>query len=128
MENYEKKYKDALERAKNYHKQLLDEDNPEWAGEIENIFPELKESEDEKIRKALIRYHQSTINIDGIKGEEILAWLEKQVPKPKWSDDDEELLQHCCGAVAAADYYTLEDKEEMENWLKTIKQRMGGAR
>ena len=40
-----------------------------------------------------------------------------------WSDEDEELLQHCCGAIAAADYYTLEDKEEMENWLKSLKQR-----
>jgi hypothetical protein len=46
------------------------------------------------------------------------------VQKPKWTDEDEELLQHCCGAVAAADYYTLEDKEEMENWLKSLKQRM----
>lgn len=44
--------------------------------------------------------------------------------KPKWSEEDEKLLQHCCGAVAAADYYTLEDKEEMENWLKLLKQRM----
>ena len=35
------------------------------------------------------------------------------------------LLQHCCGAVAAADYYTLEDKEEMENWLESLKKRMG---
>ena len=36
------------------------------------------ESEDERIRKALIRYHKSTIDIDGIKGNEIVAWLEKQ--------------------------------------------------
>lgn len=48
--------------------------------------------------------------------------------KPKWSDEDEELLQHCCGAVAAADYYTLEDKEEMEKWLKSLKQRIGGEK
>ena len=120
---HEKKHKEEVVRATQ-----LWECGDITRENLEYIFPELKESEDEKIRKALIRYHQSTINIDGIKGEEILAWLEKQVPKPKWSDDDEELLQHCCGAVAAADYYTLEDKEEMENWLKTIKQRMGGAR
>lgn len=44
----------------------------------EVIFPELKESEDEKIRKALLRFHKSTIDIDGIKGGDILAWLEKQ--------------------------------------------------
>ena len=50
--------------------------------------------------------------------------LRKIEEKPKWSEEDEELLQHCCGAVAAADYYTLEDKEEMENWLKSLKQRI----
>ena len=34
--------------------------------------------EDERIRKALVRFHKSTIDVDGIKGEEIVAWLEKQ--------------------------------------------------
>ena len=40
--------------------------------------PELNGSEDERIRKALIRFHKSTIDIDGIKGKDILDWLEKQ--------------------------------------------------
>lgn len=39
---------------------------------------EVKESEDERIRKALVRFHKSTIDVDGIKGEDIVAWLEKQ--------------------------------------------------
>ncbi|MBR1453047.1 MAG: hypothetical protein IJ593_00150 [Lachnospiraceae bacterium] len=43
---------------------------------LQDIFPELKESEDEKIRKTLIRFHKSTIDVDGIKGEDIIAWLE----------------------------------------------------
>jgi hypothetical protein len=121
--DYKELYNQSLEKARDYH------DDPNCLESLkdilEDIFPSLKESEDEKIRKALVRYHLSTINIDGIKGEEILAWLEKQGgQKPKWSDEDEELLQLCCGAVAAADYYTLEDKEEMENWLKSIKKRM----
>ena len=50
-------------------------------GVAEKYFPELKEgkeSEDEKIRKALIRFHKSTIDVDGIKGKDIIAWLEKQ--------------------------------------------------
>ena len=45
---------------------------------LETLIPELKESEDEKIRKALIRFHKSTIDVDGIKGDDIIAWLEKQ--------------------------------------------------
>ena len=78
--DYEKAYKDALERAKDYHKQLLDEDNLEWAGEIENIFPELSESEDERIRKKLINYFQDLKGgwLGNISHDDILAWLEKQ--------------------------------------------------
>lgn len=54
---------------------------------IEYIFPELRESEDEKIRKALIRnfinQHSSNFpTVDGFSREQILAWLEKQEQKP----------------------------------------------
>lgn len=45
---------------------------------LETLIPELAESNDERIRKALIRFHKSTIDIDGIKGDRIVAWLEKQ--------------------------------------------------
>ena len=79
-----KAYDMALERAKDYHKQLLDEDNPEWASEIEKIFPKLKESEGERIRKKLISYFSavkgfSTLEYNyGITNEEAISWLEKQ--------------------------------------------------
>lgn len=62
-------------------------------------FPELKESEGEQIRKALLRFHKSTIDIDGIKGEDILTWLEKQceqkltVPKWRYKNDNTPLLR-----------------------------------
>lgn len=87
--DYEKKYKDALERARNYHKQLLDEDNPEWASEIEKIFTELAESEDEKIRKELIFYlgdmPEDTELRNGVTNRDVLVWLEKQGErKPAW--------------------------------------------
>ena len=53
---------------------------------IEDLFPELKESEDEKIRKNLIGY------IKGISKNEVceetkdswIAWLEKQGHEPNW--------------------------------------------
>ena len=44
--------------------------------------------------------------------------------KPTWSDEDEENLQNCCGAIGAADYYTYDDKQEMEKWLKSLKERL----
>ena len=76
--NYEKAYKDALERMKSWARGEHPECFTEAQKAAEFIFPELAESEDEMIRKALIRFHKSTIDIDGIKGEDILAWLEKQ--------------------------------------------------
>ena len=75
METYEQKYKEALERAKKVHKYSSD------IAEIkrmEEIFPELHDSRDERIRNTLIRFHKSTIDIDDIKGDEIVSWLEKQ--------------------------------------------------
>ena len=48
---------------------------------IEFIFPELKESEDEKIKKELIGYFTGWSDkhlFRGFKAEQILAWLEKQ--------------------------------------------------
>ena len=79
--DYEKKYKEALERAKDYHKQLINEDNSEWACEIENIFPELIEPKDEKIRKAIIAHIKGLKYYDicyGVSPKEMCDWLEKQ--------------------------------------------------
>ena len=74
--NYKQKYEEALKKAEAYH-------NDYTKDIIEDIFPELKESssEDEDIRKALIRAFESlnTIKVwNGIKRTDILSWLEKQ--------------------------------------------------
>ena len=49
---------------------------------VEGFFPELKENEDEKIRKTLISnfnvYKNSTWGIISMKCSDIIAWLEKQ--------------------------------------------------
>lgn len=53
----------------------------EEATEIEHIFPELAESEDEKIRKSLVEYfesHHDDTTFFGSKVIDILSWLEKQ--------------------------------------------------
>ena len=64
-----KRYEEAIERAKAY-KGLR--------SEMEIIFPELKESDDEKIRKRLIeRLKCMEVGSPTEIGEEV-AWLEKQ--------------------------------------------------
>lgn len=52
---------------------------------VAKILPK-KESEDERIRETLLRFHKSTIDIDGIKGDDILAWLEKQGEHKRFRD------------------------------------------
>lgn len=86
--NYEKLYKsvlvkiqEALASTKDGHKiSGLTRDC------LENIFPELKENENERIRKVLIDYFQAykekkergITTFNGIPTDNILAWLEKQ--------------------------------------------------
>ena len=79
MANYEEKYKNALSQAKQAIDNIPDKSFAEW---LQNIFPELKESEDEKIRKVLIKYLKERLH-SGF-NEEVricndgIAWLEKQ--------------------------------------------------
>ena len=109
--DYEKKYKEALEKAKSFNKrwQCVGATNSELAlKELKEIFPELKESEDEKIRKALVRFHKSTIDIDGIKGADILAWLEKQGDNnnQNWKPSKEQInaLEHFVRSIGESGY------------------------
>ena len=80
--DYEKKYKEALERARQFSEKPYLEDSK---GIVDYIFPELKESEGERIKEALIHLVNSNKelsfgidNYDNIKWSDILAWLEKQ--------------------------------------------------
>ena len=58
--DYEKKYKEALSRAKELMSRCVHNSDYETiiyrAEDIESIFPELKESEDEKIKEDLIKW------------------------------------------------------------------------
>ena len=75
--DYEQKYKDAMARLELVIRTGLKLD-PAY------IFPELAESEDERIREATIKLLNRTIalpaitEIDGIRVEQMIAWLEKQ--------------------------------------------------
>ena len=103
MDLYEKKYQEALERAKDIlcYKEVRKED-------IEYLFPELKESEDEKIRKEIISilrnaYWTSNRN----RFNELVAWLEKQgknsthKTKLRFKIDDFIISDYCIGKVVA---------------------------
>ena len=84
--DYEKKYKEALERARKLYKDAITLQLEQDMKDYETIFPELAESEDERIRKMLISLVKNwdkggiapkyTSDANDIK--QILAWLEKQ--------------------------------------------------
>ena len=78
--NYEKKYKDALNLAKSYYGKGTNEF-------LDTIFPELAESEDEKVIKIIKR--QMCYDPDPVSDEErqlVETWLEKQKDHQNSSD------------------------------------------
>lgn len=80
--DYIKKYKESLERARKLQENSNGMILKKWLWEI---FPELKEDEDEKIRKALIDYFDDANKADenplqsyGIHTDKAITWLENQ--------------------------------------------------
>ncbi|MBP5722057.1 MAG: hypothetical protein J6X18_00535 [Bacteroidales bacterium] len=87
--DYEERYKQALERAKELHDKHPYGEPPIWKT-CEDIFPELKESEDEKIRKSIIELvKQSSHILNSMNQKSMISWLEKQKP----IEDNEEYLR-----------------------------------
>ena len=71
--------------------------------EIFDAFPGLRESEDERIRKALVKHFQEKKNCvgdtwAGMKVDDVLAYLERQKEqKPaEWSEEDEKIITNAC--------------------------------
>lgn len=84
--NYEKKYKEALKRAKYYKEGITDRKLYKGENIMDYIFPELKENKGEKIRKEIVDYLRQFIpHIDHdlvVRSKVWIAWLEKQGEQP----------------------------------------------
>jgi len=100
IEEKAKAYDKAVSEIRNLRDMLLKEGIINKNGVICNnfnrIFPELKESEDETIRKALIEMVHDTIGDElwvyyGIHKEEALAWLKSLRPQNRWKPSDEQM-------------------------------------
>lgn len=94
--DYEKKYKEALERAK----EINNEHKAHPFDIMLKVFPELKESEDEKVVAGLVKMVQvaapSYIRGYGIGKDDVLAWLEKQGETFTKKDVDDAYLKGVC--------------------------------
>ena len=101
--DYEKKYKEALEKAENALRTDLHESGV-WA--IKRIFPELAESEDERMIKAithiLYENYSDAAVIEGVEIAEIVTWLEKQKEKsekPIIPEKENEVMEAIEGTI-----------------------------
>ena len=83
--DYKKKYQNALEWAKSIYPSTFGVDRED----LEHFFPELKESEDERIRKELIEFVKSR---GGFK-QEYITWLEKQKEKKPFDYENVNIRQ-----------------------------------
>lgn len=110
-----------------------------------DLFPELKEGENERIRKALlnefIHLHSKGYKFAGLEGEEIIAWLDRQgeqkpadirttgywyvedvEQKPTWSEDDEQYVKDTLALLAfGASVHTI---SQVQDWLQSLKDRV----
>lgn len=113
-----KAYDEAIERAKKWH----NIPNPIYCNIItEKIFPELKESEDEKIRKEIISilrnaYWTSNRN----RFNELVAWLEKQSKTPTDKIESRFKVGDWVVFITSGSAYQVEKKENYEYTLRNI--------
>lgn len=120
QEEKAKAYDEALLRAKSKIKN--DKDHVLYENDVIEIFPELKESEDEKIRKDLIQWIDEFPDTiwRGHYKKDVFVWLKKQgEQKSAWSEEDEKMVKDIIAAIDSLYYHG------MVKWLKSLKERIG---
>ncbi len=123
--NYKEKYENAIKIAKQNPNAFVKD-------VVDKIFPELKESEDERIRGRLINLVKMSNEVGGFalhkwEADEMIAWLEKQgEQKPEWSEEDETgwtntmiMIKEC-----ASNHYTKDSIKLVVDWLTSLKDRV----
>ena len=128
-QSYKEKYEQALAKAKEQYNYPC---MRSCMGILEEIFPELKESEDEKIRKEIVRFIRMEVE-DEIVGNKWLAWLGKQKgniggisSNSEWSKEDETGLTNTIIMLkeGASLHFIEEDITKAVVWLQSIKDRV----
>lgn len=138
--NYEKKYNEALERAKAILCNLGE--GVSSIRDIETIFPELAGIDDERIRKSIIATIKQCPEdfLNPKNRDRMLAWLEKQkeqkpdieicphsiksksysMQKPAWSEEDETRLTNILIMLKeyAIHHYSKDDVNKSVDWLE----------
>ena len=123
IEERAKRYDEAVEKAKEYF------NSPRTCFDIEqlcNVFPELKESEDDVIRKAIIGYLKHLRGKHELFPDDWIAWLEKQGEQKSATDfSDLRTWKYIVDAVLTEEngignYLDRPDTEEIAKKLQEI--------
>ena len=125
------KYEDALERASKLYEEFKAMRHTQAMADLEEIFHELRESEDERIINAIIGILKNSNAIDiNVSQERMFAWLEKIKEKSAIPDDlvkcykefGEKIDGGARAVINALNGYKEWSKEddEMLNWLCRI--------
>lgn len=127
--DYKKKFEDFLDKMQG----LLDSAKKQGhiivrVEDIENTFPELKESEDEKIRKGIIRCVKGNMP-DNDSRKKYIAWLEKQYQKETtWNKEDEKNVNNILYVFnqlkGTSSYKEDNTAEKTIKWVKSLKDRL----
>ena len=131
IEQKAKRYDESLEQLKGLIENTREDKYAIVEKDIINIFPELKEPEDEKVKRIIHSIsNKISFHLHDIFTEEEFqcfdawsnAWLKKQ-DKPKWTDEDEERLQSCIIAIQGKGLMGGVDTMDSK-WLKSLKQKI----
>ena len=132
--DYKIKYTDALEGIRELYNSDCDMIRVNrLRRQLKRIFPELQESEDEKIRKELIAIYSVGAKVNAKTGDipdkDIVAWLEKQGEKEvTCNKEDEENMNNILyvfNQLRDTSFYKEDDTaEKIINWLKSLKDRL----
>jgi len=119
IEQKAKRYNEVIEKLRDFYKDydtvshIIDVKE-----ELANLIPELKENEDERIRKELIDFVKSRL-VGFPQCEKFIAWLEKQGEQKhkdnyllNWSKIDEKMLQSL--ECIVKDYWAKAEQEKNE--------------
>ena len=127
------KQEEKFEEAKKLYKNA----NADQRYVLEKLFPQLKESDDERIRKEIIKIF-NVENFEGynVDNAEAIEWLKKHKPA-EWGEEDEKkrsLLISILKVNHPNDYFKVNpantsnmeamSTEELVDWLESLKERV----
>ena len=135
LEEKAKAYDEALERFKSFKEKyctksiylgdILFDKTGEMQKDFEEIFPQLNESKDERIRKALIDGVRQIRCKNGITQEQMIAYLEKlKEQKPAWSEEDVKRLYSIGTQIGFLKGKYSEYQKDID-WLYALAEKMG---